>query len=401
MNEVRNPIRSAADSPAADASRPLKVLVVTIDLAGGTGTFCRILAAGLKRYHGGEFTTPLLLLRDREVTDADQALFDGVSVIGSNVNTDWRRWVEAPLHARRLRRAVRDSDADVIFTVGAYANMLAPRGARGRPVVLSVHVHATRQLRDTRFGDVTGWLMRRLYRRYPVVTPASDVSADLQAHFNVRRAVTIPHGIDTEAVASLSTERVDDLPARAPYLAACGRLTLQKDYATLIRAYARARGQGVAEDLVIIGEGDERPALQQLIDALGLSAHVHLIGHRPNPFPYMRGARFFVLSSVWEGFGLVLLEAMALGLPCVSTDCPSGPGEILRGGESGVLVPTGDEAALGNALVRLAASEEERRRFRERSLVRASELSLERMARAYRDLFVQELADVRERGGGR
>lgn len=393
MSSAGNTVASAA--PPGPATRPRRVLVVVIDLVGGTGTFCRILAAGLKQYHANEFTTGLLLLRDRGLTDADRELFDGVTVIGGRVHTDWRRWLETPLHAARLRRAVQRSDADVIFTVGAYANLLAPLGARGRPVILSVHVHATRQLGDTRFGGVTSWLMRQRYSRFPVVTPASDVTADLRENFNVPRATTILHGIDANAVTSSARETVDDLPTQGGYIAACGRLAPQKDYPTLIRAHARAREMGVQDELLIIGEGDERPALERLISDLGLTASVHLIGHRQNPFPYMRGARFFVLSSVWEGFGLVLLEAMALGLPCISTDCPSGPGEILQNGASGLLVPTRDEAKLADAIVRLAASEDERRRLHERSIARASELSLQRMATAYRDLLQQEIATRR------
>ena len=368
---------------------------MVIDLAGGTGTFCRLLASGLKKYHGDEFSLGLLLMRSAGVREADRSLFDGIGVIGREVHSDWRRWAETPGHAWRLGRAVRRSDADLIFTVGAYANLLAPRGARGRPVVLSVHVHATRQLTDTRFGGVTAWLMRRAYRRYPVVTPASEVTADLRERFGVERAVTIMHGIDAEAVRALGAERVSDLPVRAGHIAACGRLAAQKDYPTLIRAYARARGMGLGEELVIVGEGEERAALQGLVDSLGLSGHVHLIGHRANPFPYTAGARLFVLSSKWEGFGLVLLEAMALGVPCVSTDCPSGPGEILKGGESGVLVPVGDEGALAGAMVRVTGSDEDRERLSAKARERAGELSLERMAGAYREVFVRELAAAR------
>src|SRR5688572_25413030 len=99
----------------------IKLLVVVIDLAGGTGTFCRLLASGLKEYHGDEFSVGLLLVREVGVTEADRALFEGIQVIGGEVHSDWRRWVETPVHAWRLGRAVRRSDADLIFTVGAYA----------------------------------------------------------------------------------------------------------------------------------------------------------------------------------------------------------------------------------------------------------------------------------------
>jgi glycosyltransferase involved in cell wall biosynthesis len=109
----------------------------------------------------------------------------------------------------------------------------------------------------------------------------------------------------------------------------------------------------------------------------------------------MRGARFFVLSSAWEGFGLSLLEAMALGLPVIATDCPSGPAEVLESGQHGVLVPPGDSTALADAILKLSRSSELREDLSKRSLARAEQLSLRRMVEQYRDLFRAEFSKVR------
>jgi glycosyltransferase involved in cell wall biosynthesis len=100
------------------------------------------------------------------------------------------------------------------------------------------------------------------------------------------------------------------------------------------------------------GEGPQRAELQALIDALGLSARAHLPGQRANPYAYMQRARVFALASRFEGFGNVLVEAMACGAPVVSTDCPVGPREILDHGRYGRLVPVADEAALAAAIGR-------------------------------------------------
>ena len=102
--------------------------------------------------------------------------------------------------------------------------------------------------------------------------------------------------------------------------------------------------------LLIIGEGEEREALQRLTDDFGLRERVAFPGFVDDPLSYMRGACLFVLSSAWEGFGNVLVEAMAMGTPVVSTDCPSGPREILLDGALGPLVPPGDPKALGDAM---------------------------------------------------
>jgi glycosyltransferase involved in cell wall biosynthesis len=128
-----------------------------------------------------------------------------------------------------------------------------------------------------------------------------------------------------------------------------GRLTQQKDYPTLIRAFRRAR-QSHPAHLLILGEGEERPALESLIWQLALEKDVSLPGFIPNPYPYMVRACLFVLSSKWEGLPGVLIEALCCGVPLIATDCPSGPREILANGRYGQLVPLGDMNALALAI---------------------------------------------------
>lgn len=136
---------------------------------------------------------------------------------------------------------------------------------------------------------------------------------------------------------------------RPPLIVAAGRLTAQKDYPTLLRAFAGLRAQRPCR-LMILGEGELQGALQQLVDELGITADVAFLGFQSNPWRYMRHAAVFVLSSAWEGFGNVLAEALSLGVPVVSTDCPHGPREILQDGRLGALVPVGDAEALGVAI---------------------------------------------------
>jgi glycosyltransferase involved in cell wall biosynthesis len=134
-----------------------------------------------------------------------------------------------------------------------------------------------------------------------------------------------------------------------PVVLGVGRLTVQKDFPSLIRAFAKVRAQQPCR-LVILGEGELRGELEALVTSLDLSADVALPGYTDNPFAWMRRSSLFVLSSAWEGFGNVLAEAMACGTPVVSTDCPSGPAEILENGRWGRLVPVGDVDALADAM---------------------------------------------------
>lgn len=138
-------------------------------------------------------------------------------------------------------------------------------------------------------------------------------------------------------------------PGEPPVILAVGRLTAQKDFPTLIRAFARVR-QARPVRLLILGEGEDRPALEALVEQLGVKSDVSLPGFVANPYPYMAQAGLFVLSSQWEGLPGVLIEALYCGAPLVATDCPSGPREILADGRFGQLVPVGDVDALTQAI---------------------------------------------------
>ena len=134
-----------------------------------------------------------------------------------------------------------------------------------------------------------------------------------------------------------------------PVVLAAGRLMWVKDHATLLRAFAQLRTWMPAR-LVILGEGPESNQLQSLARALGVSDHVDMLGFVPNPFAYMARADVFALPSLYEGFPNVLVQAMSCGTSVVSTDCRSGPDEILKSGELGHLVPVGDWLEMANAL---------------------------------------------------
>jgi len=138
-------------------------------------------------------------------------------------------------------------------------------------------------------------------------------------------------------------------PEAAPVLISVGRLAAVKDHETLLRAFARVVTARPAR-LMILGEGPERGNLAALAERLGISQYVEMPGFLPNPFAYMSKSKAFVLSSRFEGLPTVLIEAMACGIPVVSTDCNSGPREILEDGKWGHLVPVGDWSNMAEAI---------------------------------------------------
>lgn len=162
----------------------------------------------------------------------------------------------------------------------------------------------------------------------------------------------VPNPVVTPEVVELASE-IPEHPFATepgpPLIMAAGRLTPQKDYPTLLRAFALLR-QNMEARLLILGEGPSRPDLEAMVEQLGLTSKVDLPGFRPNPFPYMKAASLYVLCSKFEGLPGALIQAMAVGTPVVSTDCPTGPAEILEYGRWGKLVPVGEAAALAAAM---------------------------------------------------
>lgn len=146
------------------------------------------------------------------------------------------------------------------------------------------------------------------------------------------------------------------VPGSPPVILSVGRLEDQKDYPTLIRAFAKVRAVCNAR-LMILGWGPDRPELEALVAELGLTADVEMPGFVKNPFPYMKQAAVFALSSRWEGMPNVIIEALTIGTPVVSTNCESGPTEILDGGKYGELVPVGDSQALANAILKVLSGD--------------------------------------------
>lgn len=232
------------------------------------------------------------------------------------------------------------------------------------------------------------------YRRADAIVAVSRESAtDLErfARLPAGSVQAIYNPFDLDRIGRLATEPLDHpwfAPGQPPVVLAIGRLTEQKDFPTLIRAFAALRVRRPAR-LLILGEGELRGELESLVQSCGLTAdEVQMPGFVSNPFAYLARCAVFVLPSRWEGLPGVLIEAMACGALVVSTDCPSGPREILENGRWGRLVPVGDVEALADAMV--ATLDE---KAHPDVKVRAADFGVERAAKAYMDVM---LANHRE-----
>lgn len=260
-----------------------------------------------------------------------------------------------------LVRYLRRKRPTVMFSAMGHANVVAVLACRLSRVptrmVVSERSHFSISKANNRTwrGHLIGYFMSWAYPRADgIVAVSSGVADDLAASIGISRALVkvVYNPVVTDDLLIRSRE-VPDHPWLAagepPVILGVGRLTPPKDFPTLIRAFARLR-QVRNIRLLILGEGEMRIELEALVRQLDLDDIVSLPGFFGNPFSIMRAADLFVLSSVWEGLPNALIQAMACGSPVVSTDCPSGPAEILENGKWGRLVPVGDVDALAKAM---------------------------------------------------
>ena len=251
------------------------------------------------------------------------------------------------------------------------------------PIVPTVRnaIHARRRHHRRRY--------RRLFERAShFVCVSRGVTDDLIEQLGVpkERVSTIYNpvvtpNLDLQMAAPANHPWMSD--GKEPVILSAGRLSRQKDYPTLVKAFARVAANRPCR-LIILGEGGRRRALERLVRKLGLTDRVSLPGWVDNPLAFMSRASLFVLSSRYEGLPGVLVQALACGCPCVSTDCPWGPAEILRDERLGRLVPVGDPARLADAMSTVLDRPANRQALREG----AAHFSAARAISAYEDVLL-------------
>ena len=260
-----------------------------------------------------------------------------------------------------VARYLRSEQPAVLLAAGHRFNMAAAWAKRFSPksrVYLSVHNTVSAEAKGGgRWKVWKRW--RAISRFYPradgIVTVSQGVADDLLSHSKLSRQQikVINNPIVTPDLVHQAHQKIDHpwfKPDAVPVILGAGRLSKQKAFDVLLKAFAIIRQQRACR-LMILGEGPLRAELEALAASLGITDDFALPGFVSNPYAYMQHAKVFALSSAFEGFGNVLVEAMAVGTPVVSTDCPSGPREILDAGRYGALVPVGDTEALAQAIL--------------------------------------------------
>ena len=251
-----------------------------------------------------------------------------------------------------LRALVRQTQPDVVLSFLTNVNIMVLLSTRG----LTVPTIASERTSPAAAGNlspVLRWLRRLAYRWASVVTVQAEASLPAFRRLapGVRHMAVVPNPLPPALLEMPLAVRSGGSQGRQ--LAAMGRFHPNKQFSLLIRAFAAVAPDHPEWRLTIWGDGPLRPVLERQIAECGLSDRIALPGRTDTPWDSLAQSDAFALTSSVEGFPNVLLEAMALGLPCLAVDCPSGPREMTRGGQDGLLVPLGDEAALVASLRRL------------------------------------------------
>jgi len=261
-------------------------------------------------------------------------------------------------------------------------------------VVVAVYINLTSYLQFVN-TNASSWkrFLRLLYYRFfyrftdDYITPSTAMAEDLGRIIGKRseRIQLVYNPMVTPELLKNAKEAVDHPyfdDGAPPVILAVGRLSPQKDFGTLIKAFALVRERRPVR-LLILGEGDERSDLETLVQDLEIEEDVSLPGFVDNPYAYMGHSAILVLSSTFEGAPLVLIESLACGTPVVSTDCPSGPDELLEGGRYGQLVPVSDPDKLADAISQTLADPPDDELLKSRAM----EFSLEKAVSRYLEVF--------------
>lgn len=283
-----------------------------------------------------------------------------------------------------LRRNWKEEKPDVIIaSLLGYLPLVVRRLSKQKPTIINSiqgrpKLHKVRKL-----------LWKLLYAKSDLlITLSEETQKEVIAKlgFPEEKVVRLDNPVIDEQIDRLMEEPIDDI--EKPYILGVGRLTRQKDFATLIRAFAEFGKANQEEKLLILGEGEERETLEALSKELGICDRVILKGFVKNPYKYMHRAEVFVLSSLWEDAGHVMLEAAYVKAPIVSTRCPSGQEEFLDYGEAGELCEVGNAHDMAQCIQNVKVRENEKKV--ERAYQKASLYTMERHGRNL-DVIIADL----------
>jgi glycosyltransferase involved in cell wall biosynthesis len=343
------------------------------------------------------------------INNLDREKFELLLVLGSKKNNDYIDFVDKNItikylnHSRvryclyDLIKVIKEEQPSLLFTTLIHNNIIVSLARvlslRKIPVIVREANNRIQSGKVSRINKLSTFLTYN-YLAKKVIALSNGVKEDLVNNFKVNKdkIEVIYNPIEVGKIKQLSNEKIDDLKFNNDEMTiiAVGRLVEQKDYPTLLKAFSIVT-KSVKSRLVILGKGPLENELKQLTKKLNISNKVIFLGFKENPYKYMKKADIFVLSSKWEGFGHVIVEAMVCGTSVISTDCKSGPGEIIGDDKYGILTPVGDHDALAENIINLLMDDEKRNKLCEKGLKRAEEFDAKTIVKRYETVFEKVL----------
>lgn len=350
MPEFSNLLSSSAKELLMESRNKRIAIFVSFSGQGGVERAMALLAGGMLS-HG--VTVDFIL--PRAVGDHVGSIPKGVNIIRLDTKHTFSALVPLARYLKKERPDALLAAKHRAIVTAVLASRLA--GFRG-VVAGNIQTTISAGLTDSNFfkRNLYFFMMRIFYKwAHFIVAVSKGVADDI---FDITglpsdKIKVIYNPVVTPDIEERAAEPVDStwlMEGTIPVVLGIGRLTKQKDFHTLIRAFILVRKTRHCR-LVILGEGGDLDSLRSLARDGGVEENVDFPGFQNNPFAWLVKSNLFVLSSRWEGFGIVIVEALALGIPVVSTDCPNGPSEILKDGKYGSLVPVEDPTALSEAIL--------------------------------------------------
>ncbi|OGP76982.1 MAG: hypothetical protein A2W09_06125 [Deltaproteobacteria bacterium RBG_16_50_11] len=293
--------------------------------------------------------------------------------------------------AKKLAKLMVEERPDIILSFMWYTNFIALVSRWISGIRVPIAISERYSLSKSNEGLIEEYIRRviiKYFYKYAdlIIVNSEEMKSQLNNMYNIpqRKILVIYNPVDIDSIMTLSKENDDEeVNNEIPIIIGMGRLTPQKGFSYLIKAIYILDTHSIRCKLCILGDGQEKENLKKLTLELGIQDRVEFLGFKKNPYKYISCSNIFVLSSLYEGFPNAVLEAMILGIPVISTRCPTGPEEIIVDGVNGVLVNPGNEKELADAIRDLLEDDQRRKKIAREGLMRAQSFAVQRIVKEY------------------
>lgn len=366
-----------------------KILIVIPSMGGGGAE--RVVVNLANHLDSGRYGVSIATFQERNdyVNELDKDI--NIMCLGKKSKWDFLKLI------LRLRKVIKEHKPDVVLSLIYYANIITLFAGmslkRNFKVIISEHIYSYKYLSEGGWRALKRCFMNFAYKKADkIITVSEGIKKILQDDFNIpaEKIVTIYNPIPFDVIVKNSQQAVVH-----PFfenggnnvIIGMGRLEHQKRFDVLLKAFAIVQRQHNEARLIILGKGALQKDLEELTHKLNLNKFVNFAGFQPNPHAWVSKADIFVLSSDMEGFPMAILEAMACGVPVISTDCPTGPSEIIINGENGILVPPSNEKKLAEAMIALLEDKNHREKLSMAGQKKAEEFGIQKILNQYEKIF--------------